>query len=395
MKLLMVSRWIWEEQRRNGGEPGFFGELVQAIAATGADLTILSQADDAIIAPQLRTFAGLKLYVFSREHKRPFLSLVDKVLKPWSGYRKAATDAAIIQDFVQGHGPFDAVIAQCEEPDGMACALATRRRKFPPLITFVHDLRYKFSPGHVRFVHKSSLGYVFSKSRRVVANSEQTAGWLQKEYGVPAKKIGQCRIHLTAPFLATSAKKVTSIELGKRRILFLGALNRKKAPDVFVRAASLLASRLPGWTFALAGPETSDDPSFRAELKKLSSDPSLSERIEWLGRLSPENVIHQIRDARVVVCPSRIETFSRTTIEALALGRPVIVTETTGAAQWVLSTGCGSVVKPDDPAALAEAIAEWAEKTPPTGTAQAVTSQLTAVQAAQDVIREVRAVVRR
>src|ERR1700677_1487677 len=106
MKLLMVSRWIWEEQRRNGGEPGFFGELVQAIAATGADLTILSQADDAIIAPQLRTFAGLKLYVFSREHKRPFLSLVDKVLKPWSGYRKAATDAAIIQDFVQGHGPF-------------------------------------------------------------------------------------------------------------------------------------------------------------------------------------------------------------------------------------------------------------------------------------------------
>ena len=44
MKILMVSRWLWEERRRNGGTPGFFGELARAIAAKGVDLTLLSQA---------------------------------------------------------------------------------------------------------------------------------------------------------------------------------------------------------------------------------------------------------------------------------------------------------------------------------------------------------------
>jgi glycosyltransferase involved in cell wall biosynthesis len=175
--------------------------------------------------------------------------------------------------------------------------------------------------------------------------------------------------------------------------LFLGALNRNKAPDVFLRAAILLAPDLPGSTFVLVGPETSEDPAFRATLKELASHPFLAHRLEMLGRLESAAVIEQIRRARVVACPSWIETFSRTTIEALALGRPVVVTETTGAADCVRSTGCGSVVPPNDPAALARAIRDWASRETVPDASARITSEFTAAQAAEDWIREVKVAV--
>jgi hypothetical protein len=120
MKILMVSRWIWEERKRSGGKPGFFGELAQAVTAQGVELTLLSQAVGAASIPELRPVDGLNLYVFCRDGRSRPLALLDKLLKGWGGYRKAATDAAVIRRFVREHGPFDAVVAQCEEPDGLA-----------------------------------------------------------------------------------------------------------------------------------------------------------------------------------------------------------------------------------------------------------------------------------
>jgi len=389
MKILMVSRWLWEERRRNGGKPGFFGELMAAIAAKGIDLTILSQAADAGSVPEPRPVDGLNVHLFSLQGRSLALAPFDKIIKLWAGYRKAATDAAVIRRFAQEHGPFDAVVAQCEEPDGLACALASRAAGFPPLVTYVHDLRYEFRGESVSFVRQSSLRFVFRKSARVVANSPLTAMWLQREYGVPENKIGQCRIHLTAPFLHLAGENSADLDPVRPRILFLGALNRKKAPDVFLRAAILLVPDLPGATFVLLGPETSEDRAFHATLHELAFHRLLVPRLESLGRLESSAVIDQIRRARVVVCPSRIETFSRTTIEALALGRPVIVTETTGAAHWVQSTGCGSVIPPNDPAALARAIRDWTSREHIPNASAQITSELTAPRAAEDWIREV------
>jgi glycosyltransferase involved in cell wall biosynthesis len=396
----MVSRFLWDERRRNGNKTGFFGELAQAIVARGVDLTVLSQIDGAGGIPERRPVDGINVHVFSRTGRKPLLLPFDKLIKFWSGYRKAVTDAYVIRRFVREHGPFDALVAQCEEPDGLACALAWLPGGMPPLVTMVHDLRYQFRGGStvagVRFIRKGSLGFVFEKSSRVIANSAPTARWLHDEYGVPERKIGQVRIHLTAPFLAQAAQSSAGAapEQESPRILFLGALNPKKGPDVFLQAAIQLAAEIPKATFVLVGPETSDDPRFRAIIQALAKKPALQGRLEMPGRLDSAAVIEQLRRACVVVCPSLIETFSRTTIEALALGRPVIVTETTGAASWVGSTGAGAIVPPNDPRALAEAIRAWMTRACPPGSASTITSELTAAKAAEDWVREVSAIVR-
>jgi glycosyltransferase involved in cell wall biosynthesis len=391
MKVLMVSRWFWEEHRRNPDAPGFFGELVQAIVAQGIDLTILCQAQDAGPVPEPRPFDALNVHVFSREGRNRWLSPFDKIVKIWAGYRKGVTDALVIRDFVRQHGPFDAVVAQCEEPDGLACALACLAGKMPPLVTQIHGLRNEFRGGRIRFIRKSSFRFIFRNSARVVANSAQTALWLEQEYGVPQNKIGQCRVHLTSPFLNRAGPVHVNTNHDDKRILFLGALNRNKGPDIFLRAALLLAPDLPGWAFVLVGPETSEDHAFRTTVQELAAHPLLAGRLEMPGRLKPTAVIEQIRRARVVVCPSWVETFSRTTAEALALGRPVVVTETSGAAQWVKSTGAGTVVPPNDPPALARAIHEWTTREDVPEVSARVKSELTAARAAEDWIREVTA----
>ena len=388
MKILIVSRWLWEERRRNGDRPGFFGELFHELAAKGVDVWILSQAAGAGPVPERHPVDGLNVHIFSRNVRRPSMWALDKIIKPWSGSRKAASDAKVIRRFVRQHGPFDAIMAQCEEPDGLSCALASLAGGMPPLLTQVHDLRYQFTRGQVRFVRQSSLRFVFRQSARITANSEQTAKWLREEYHVPGRKIGPCRIHLTAPFLAEAAQNRAHEKPAGLRVLFLGALNEKKAPDIFLRAAIELAPELPDATFVVVGGETSEDFHFRARVGELAARPQLAGRLEMTGRLEYTAVIDQIRRARVVVCPSRIETFSRTTIEAIALGRPVIVTETTGAAQWVGQSG--AVIKANDERALAEAIRAWARRDDTPDASTRIVNELTAARAADDLLREIK-----
>jgi glycosyltransferase involved in cell wall biosynthesis len=48
--------------------------------------------------------------------------------------------------------------------------------------------------------------------------------------------------------------------------------------------------------------------------------------------------------------------------ETLACGVPAIVTDFPGQRELVISAGCGIVIPPDDPSALAKAVREMSEK---------------------------------
>jgi len=79
-------------------------------------------------------------------------------------------------------------------------------------------------------------------------------------------------------------------------------------------------------------------------------------RMEYLGRVSSYEVIRQMRLACAIVIPSLFDSFARSLLEALALGRPVITTDKVGASQLVRDYGCGIIVPPNDSDALARAI---------------------------------------
>jgi glycosyltransferase involved in cell wall biosynthesis len=62
-----------------------------------------------------------------------------------------------------------------------------------------------------------------------------------------------------------------------------------------------------------------------------------------------------------VAIPSRSESFSLAGLEAMAAGRPVVCTSRVGLAELIEGTGAGTVVEPDDPAALAAGLRPYLE----------------------------------
>jgi glycosyltransferase involved in cell wall biosynthesis len=67
----------------------------------------------------------------------------------------------------------------------------------------------------------------------------------------------------------------------------------------------------------------------------IAADHNLT-NVEWLGWLSPENVMAEIRQARALVFPSIwYETFGLTAFEAMAHGVPVVVSDCTATAGYI------------------------------------------------------------
>jgi len=136
----------------------------------------------------------------------------------------------------------------------------------------------------------------------------------------------------------------------KIRIGSLGRLVRRKGFDVLVEAVATLAERGINAELAIAG-----DGSQKEPLAKQAKERGVSLTLPgWVANAEKGHFLEAID---IFVCPSRDEPFGNIYIDALKYGLPIITSETVGA-RFIFPGGAGAVVvPPDDPAALAAAIA--------------------------------------
>lgn len=138
---------------------------------------------------------------------------------------------------------------------------------------------------------------------------------------------------------------------GATEVLFLARLHPRKRPAAFVRAAHELAARYPAAVFTLVGP----DEGAGAEVRQLIGK---HPRIRWEGALAPEETESRMAQAAVYVLPSVNEPFPMSVLEAMALGLPVVVTDSCGLAPLVAEHDAGAVVADDEHSELVAAIDE-------------------------------------
>ena len=119
----------------------------------------------------------------------------------------------------------------------------------------------------------------------------------------------------------------------------------------FIKAAKYVVKEVPEAKFVVIGPI--DDPVYWEECNRLVNMLGLKEKFQFLGPTT--NTLFWYNSLAVFVLSSASEGFPLTTIEAMACGTPVIVTDVGGAAEAVGE--CGFVVPPFDPKALGEKIA--------------------------------------
>jgi glycosyltransferase involved in cell wall biosynthesis len=133
------------------------------------------------------------------------------------------------------------------------------------------------------------------------------------------------------------------------RILFVGRLVTAKGVDVLIEALALLPKQLNAHLILLGdGPE-------RESLGRLVSVRQLDDRVHFVGFHA--NPLPWMRDADVLVLPSRREGLPTVLIEALAAGTQIIATDCPGGSAEILRQGeLGQLVPPDDVPALNNAI---------------------------------------
>lgn len=134
--------------------------------------------------------------------------------------------------------------------------------------------------------------------------------------------------------------------------LFIGRLLTDKGIREFVQAASLVQQVFPEARFQLLGsPDAGNPASIETEELLHWID---NQCIEYLGQV--EDVRPHIARSGVVVLPSYGEGMPRALLEGMAMGKPVITTDSAGCRETVEEGKNGFVVPPENAEALAGAI---------------------------------------
>jgi glycosyltransferase involved in cell wall biosynthesis len=131
---------------------------------------------------------------------------------------------------------------------------------------------------------------------------------------------------------------------------FVGAIRPYKGLAVLLDAWSAVRREVPDATLVVAGRPFGDDASAERAT-------AMEGVVASLGYVPPGVFAGTIARAACVVLPYRGIDSSGVLAAALALGRPVVVTDVGGMGEVIAETGAGVVVPADDPQALAAAVA--------------------------------------
>jgi glycosyltransferase involved in cell wall biosynthesis len=142
---------------------------------------------------------------------------------------------------------------------------------------------------------------------------------------------------------------------GKRLALFLGRLHRVKGCDLLIKGFARVAFQDPRLHLVVAGP---DEEGLKPSLSQLASGLGVAERIHWIGQLRGASKWGALRSAEVFVLPSHTENYSVATVEALACGVPVLLSERVNTWREIIEDGAG-LVAPDDEAGTAKLFIRW------------------------------------
>jgi len=140
------------------------------------------------------------------------------------------------------------------------------------------------------------------------------------------------------PNIVSIPQKVKNTK-SKKYILYLGRIHKFKGIDLLVKAFEKFNKK--DFKLLIAGP----DEDYLEELKKSVK----SKNVEFRGFVSGKEKEKLLSECGVLVLPSinKHESFGNVALEAVAYGKPVIVSEFCGVSEYVKKYNLGEVVKAD------------------------------------------------
>lgn len=184
----------------------------------------------------------------------------------------------------------------------------------------------------------------------VVCISDALARFNRDAVGLPAGKLRVVRYGLDAPPEPWGPPGGPALPEGAPVLVAAGRLARQKGIDLAVRALARVRERHPNVQLVVLG-----EGPLRGELQALARALGVAEAVHLPGRVG--DVAWWYRRASVVVHPARWEGFGLVLLEAMLCARPVVAAAVSAVPEIVADGETGLLVPPDDPEALARALA--------------------------------------
>lgn len=276
-------------------------------------------------------------------------------LKPWFRFGNAPFLAGLLKikdyDIIHLHHPF---IWGSE----LTCAVSHLRR-IPYVITHHNDLIEKGGRGYLFDIYsRLATPAVFGSAQKIAVVSLDHAQHSRLAYLFSKKgkdnvveipngvDVNRFRPDLNI----ASLRAVYHLPDTSVVVLFVGTLDRAhhyRRVDLLLKAVAQVNNRALHLVLAGGGD--------LAYYKQLASNLGISEQVTFLGSVPNSNLPRVYNTADIVVLPSQLqEAFPLVILEALACGKPAIVSNLPGVRSMVTDGVEGLLVKPGDVIDLAE-----------------------------------------
>ncbi|MGI8461548.1 MAG: glycosyltransferase family 4 protein [Solirubrobacterales bacterium] len=356
MRVLLISQEFPPETGW-GGIGTYAGIIAPALVRAGAEVHVLS-----VIEGQARsTRTGEGVHVHRAPLRRP--RGVGRALGTPIAWQRLCGAATLALEHRRLGLGFDV----WESPEWGAEGLVLALRRAVPSVVRLHSGGAQVLPfiGPIQRDRRQVIKFEEALIRRadVVTGTRALTSTVPVELGVDPDRVRTIRY----PVARVQPLPPPADERGggdaKATVAFVGRFEARKGPDVLVRAVPRLLERVPEARVVLRGRDTPvlGHGSFLEDLRRQIAELGIAHAVELIDDWHPDAVVAELRRAAVCAVPSRWESFGLVAAEAAALGRPVVASRIAGLDDVVDDGVTGRLVPPEEPAALADAIADLLE----------------------------------
>lgn len=232
-------------------------------------------------------------------------------------------------------------------------AKACRKSKTPFIITYHCDLELPGLIGKILTpIYRSTLErYTVRSAKKIIAHT--------KSYSATSRTIWKHDINVIPSAVdlkrfkagvdISQIKKKYGLE-GKNVVLFVGRLVYHKGLDHLIEAMRYVSKD----TLCLIVGEG----TYREKLRKKAIDNGVKDRIIFVGRVSYRDLPKYFEICDIFALPSisRLEAFGLVVVEAMASGKPVVISNIPGVMELVTDGVEGLLTEPMNPKDLAEKV---------------------------------------
>ncbi|MER5769760.1 glycosyltransferase family 4 protein [Streptomyces sp. NPDC001985] len=327
-----------------GGAESYARCVTTGLAQRGHDIMVVTDGDR-VTAPEKDTDGGARV-----ERISGYLDLLSDPTKlRWEQMQFSTTGE--LAEVIERWGVPDIVFANSHETAVLGSMVALAHHV--PLVANFHEQEPERGPlgtGRARLVYQHlPLAALIAGSRfyydKAVDHGSPASSTHLLHHGI------DCDLFANDGFRAPDGRFVMTLS---------GRIAPRKQQDLMVRVLAGLVGRGIDAHVVIAGRAHSSQRRYYEDLLELIEESGMSERVDVRQELGLHDMPQVYRDSDVVVQPSVAEGLGLAVLEAMAAGRPVVVSETTGLREVVREQHTGIRLPPGDEEGWTEVLEQLA-----------------------------------